>query len=462
MEKVKRFKNKITSHPDWQIFVISLFFGIIVSFGKIAADDAVIYGNVGASLRDWVKWAIDQYYTWSSRQLVNFVWAVVLRSGRIVWFLYMSVSMFVMLKALKLLFGDSNKRVELYAIAIMMLFPFGVLSTAGWIATTVSYFGPQAFAVMSLVPIKKIFKGESMKSWQFLLFCLCLLYGANAEQMCVVLLGCYGVASIYLIIREKKYDWRMGVLTVLTISSLVYTMTCPGNWTRDDSETAYWFPTYGMLDTIDKADIGLSTTLRWMFLGGQTFIILTCIMMTCAIWKKYKEPLFRFISLIPSGAVLALGIFPGILSSIFPYLGYAVADVNYYGEFTADVSQMWKGMIHFMMLLAIVACICVEIFLLNDTVDGIVLDMTLAVMAVASRAMMGFSPTVYASNERTYTSLIFCMVVLSVHVYSQNIACESPEGETSTSIRNIEKYILWGLIVIGFLHLMYRVATALY
>ena len=147
---------------------------------------------------------------------------------------------------------------------------------------------------------------------------------------------------------------------------------------------------------------------------------------------------------------------------LFRSLGYAVADVNYYGEFTADVSQMWKGMIHFMMLLAIVACICVEIFLLNDTVDGIVLDMTLAVMAVASRAMMGFSPTVYASNERTYTSLIFCMVVLSVHVYSQNIACESPEGETSTSIRNIEKYILWGLIVIGFLHLMYRVATALY
>ena len=339
----------------------------------------------------------------------------------------------------------------------MMLIPFDILTNAGWIATTVSYFGPQAFAVMALVPIKKVIEGEKIKPWHFVLYCLCLLYGANAEQMGVVLVGCYVVASIYIIIKNKKYDWRIGVLTILTIVSMLYIMTCPGNWSRDVSEEMSWFPTYGMLDLVDKADIGISTTLKWMFASGMIFIIVICGMMTYFVWKKYKDPLYRFISLVPTTAVLLFGPLSGMLKSVFPYLYYITDDINYYGSFTADVAQLGKGMTSFFILLGIVVCICVEIFLLNDDVQGMIVDFTLAILAVASRAMMGFSPTVYASDMRTYTSLVFCMCVLAVHIYATNYSVDNSERTIQK-----EKYIMCGLTICGFLNLMYLFGTTFY
>lgn len=456
MKQLVCIKNKIASYKDRYILIVSVLFGIIISMGKIANDDIAIVGKIGNSLQDLIKWAVDQYNYWSSRQLINFAWALVLRCGRFAWFIYMSVSMFVMLKALKLLFGD-NKRVELYIIALVMSFPFGTLMNAGWIATTISYFGPQAFALMALVPIKKVIKNEKFGFGELIVYSICLVYGANAEQTCIVLLGSYFIATIFLI-YEKKYNWKIAWLTILTILSLIYTITCPGNWSRDDVETMAWFPTFGMLDIIDKSDIGVSTTLRWMLASGKLFVIITCIMMTYFVWKRYKQPMYRFISMIPTAGVVLLGPMENVLESLFPYLGYASNEVDYYGEFTADVSKIGSGMLQFAIFLGIIACICVEIFLLNDNVQGLIVDFTLAVMAVASRSMIGFVPSVYASNERTYTPLVFCMIALSVHIYSKNILII----EKKSKKENIGKYTMYGLIICGFLNLMYLVVTAFY
>lgn len=138
----------------------------------------------------------------------------------------------------------------------------------------------------------------------------------------------------------------------------------------------------------------------------------------------------------------------------------SMADVNRYGEFVADISQLGKGIIQFEMFLLICICLCVEIFLLNDTIEDIIIDMSLAVMGVASRVMMGFSPTVYASSERTYTSLIFCFILMAVHIYSKNYKCLNVRN--NSKILNIERYILWTLVILGFMNLMYLVAVVLY
>lgn len=456
MKQLSFIKSKFCSYKDRYILVISILWGIAISMGKIANDDIVVAGKIGNSFRDIIKWTIEQYNYWSSRQLINFAWAIVLRYGRWAWFIYMSISMFVMLKALKLLFGD-NKRVELYVIALVMTFPFGTLMNAGWIATTISYFGPQAFALMALVPIKKVIQNDKFTFGELVFYTVCLIYGANAEQTCVVLLGCYIVANIYLFF-EKKYNWRISWLTLISIASLIYTITCPGNWSRDDVETMAWFPTFGMLGIIDKADIGVSTTLRWMLASGKLFIIVTCIMMTYFVWNRYKQPLYRFISMIPTIAVILLGPMANVLQLLFPYLEYANKEVDYYGEFTADISKLGSGMLQFAIFLGIIICICVQLFLLNDNVQGLIVDFTLAVMAIASRAMIGFVPSVYASNERTYTPLIFCMIAISVHIYSNNIKKDEKIGKENHK----EKYMWYGLIILGYANLLYLVATAFY
>ena len=192
MEKKKYSIKKITSHPDFQISLISILFGIIIAMGKTGSDDIRMFGWLEPGVKGVVKWVVDQYYTWSSRQLVDFVWAGVVKCGRIALVIYMAVCMFVMLKALKLLFGETNKRVELFAVAMMMLMPFDTLPTAGWIATTASYFGPQAFGVMALLPIKKVLDWEQIKPWQFILSLPAVWSECRADVCCAawLLRGC--------------------------------------------------------------------------------------------------------------------------------------------------------------------------------------------------------------------------------------------------------------------------------
>lgn len=47
---------------------------------------------------------------------------------------------------------------------------------------------------------------------------------------------------------------------------------CPGNSSRQLSEEATWFPTFSMLNKVDKVDIGLFTTLRNIFLDNSFYL----------------------------------------------------------------------------------------------------------------------------------------------------------------------------------------------
>lgn len=452
----EKIKNIMKSEEIWLV-LISLVYGLIISCSKMGGDDLRIIQQMGTNVIDWWKYSVDLYYTWSSRQLINFVWFTVAGGGRIVWMIYMSFSMYVMLKALVLLFSDGNrKEIVIYAVSTVMLFPFDTQSTAGWIATTTSYFGPQAFALMSLVPIKKTLKNEKIRWWEFILYCICLIYGANAEQMCVLLLVLYSIALIYFI-RNKKCNWQICFLLLLAIISLVYMATCPGNWDRGVMEEANRFPTYGMLNAIDKADIGLSTTLKWIFADGRAFIIVMCVLFAFFIWKKYKEPFFRMIALIPACITLLIGPLSSLFTIVFPYAHILKNGVNYYGEFTVEAAGKGTGMLQFGIFLILVICVCVEIILLNDSVPGFIADAALIATGVASRCMMGFSPTVYASSTRTYTTMIVCLMAVSVHVYSSN--CHLL---INADKHNIRWYVMGILTVMGFLDLMFLVATRIY
>lgn len=88
MENKQYSIKKITLHPDFQISVISILFGAIVSMGKMGGDDSHIFSQLGIGLRGLAKWTVDQYYTWSSRQVINFVWGGILKCGRIAWYIY--------------------------------------------------------------------------------------------------------------------------------------------------------------------------------------------------------------------------------------------------------------------------------------------------------------------------------------------------------------------------------------
>ncbi len=421
---IERFLNynnkKILLGNNFIFAVYSILFAIIFSFAALGGDDFTVFEGSGFTIKEWAAWAGGHYHTWSSRQIINFIWAALLHMGRLPWMIYMGGSMFIALKAFEKLFSiKSSPRFSLFIIAIFSLFPFSILSTAGWIATSVTYFGPMACGFMALVPITNALGGKKESPLSLIPYSLCLVYGANQEQMMVLLLLAYTAVNVYFAVK-KSFNYQALILWALAIASFVYAVTCPGNFNRDVQEQAVWFPTYGMLDFVDKAELGASTTLQWLFIDIKPFIVIAVSILTLCIWKRYKSPLFRCISLIPFVSVILIGLFNYIVPLFTSYKSKFLEPFDYYGAFTVLNPNAELSCFKFVFLLFICLCIVAEIWLLSNTIKALVIDLFLISVGFASRVMMGFSPTVYASSERTFSLLVFSIIAIVIHVFIQN------------------------------------------
>ena len=403
------------------IFILaSIVFG--VSFGLInyINDDVALYYRIGNSIRDFWAYSVEIYDSWSSRIFINLVWFIVLKSGVRGFALYMAVSMFLLLRGLyELMDTDGTATDVVFVIMVSMLFPFSSLTTAGWIATSTSYFGPQAAGVWALVPLKKTLCGEKISNSSFGLYILAMLYSANAEQMNVALVFCYTVAIVVLAVK-KRFDWRLMVLYLIAIGSMVSMLKCPGNYRRSDMELVDHFPTYKTMDLIDKMDMGLSTTLHWLIVGGNILFLVICSLLVFEIFQQYTNKIYRIIALFPVVLCLALGPMASIVSVVFPQFSMLTQNVDMLGSFTIASSGEGIGMLQFFIFLCMCLALIVCMLLLNNSVTGLIVDLTVILAGVGSRLMMAFSPSIYASGERTFTTLAVFFMIFCVMNFGKN------------------------------------------
>lgn len=456
VNELKTNVKKLTQRKDFIFIVVSVIFAVILSDIKKGQDDVTLSSMIGDTPQMWFDWVYTSYFSWSSRVIVNYIFAVLLNVGKIVWMAYMGISMFVMLKAFEMLFfTDDNELNSLFAVCIMCLFPFKHLVSAGWIATCATYFGPIAFGMICLVPIRHALEGKKEKILSFLFYCISLIYGANEEMMLVVIFLSYFTAMIYLSLK-KKVNWQIIVLSLLCILSLIFTLTCPGNSNRGIREQAKFFPTFDMLDVIDKAELGWSTTIKWLLIDNNAFLIFTLCMMSWLIWRKYSETVFRVISLIPVAATLICGTFSDSLGKLFPFTIAFSYDIGFYGSFTPINPELRRVVFQFAFFLMVVFCIVAELMLLHNKVEGFIADIVLIAAGTASRVAMGFSPTIYASGVRTFVPFIVCIIAVSVHIWCENKDTICNDSKAVNGIKSI----MWLLIIWGLLTLTMAVALA--
>ena len=430
---------------------VAFLFCLCMIFISYSNDDAV-YRSLGLS--ECISTvAVQGYYTWSSRLLINGVWMMILHGGRIVFGLYMGLSIFALLKAIEALFvRKPSNEFDLFVAVIVMLYPWQILSTAGWVATATSYFGPVAFGIAALIPIRRIYDGDSISLPAFAGYCICLIYGANLEQMMAVLLAAYIVALIWFT-ANKRLDLQIIILTCLSIVSAIYTLTCPGNSARSYSEVNNWFPTYPMFDSVDKMDLGITTTLHWMFFENNLLIIFICVMLAFLVWERYDNYFFRAISAIPATICVLVGPLQTVAASFFPYLAALANPAHTNGSFTVEKQGLGLGAMQFAAMLFICICVLLSLILLNDTVQSFLVCCVLVCAGVGSRIVMGFSPTIYASNTRTYSVLLICMIMLIVHLVTHNLSYLRQNGSVRASHSLISHFLVLFLLL-GFANLL--------
>lgn len=85
-------------------------------------------------------WVIDRYNTWSSRVIVESVLLIVMKFGAVFWKVLNIASLMLLAVSISKLLVEKNiRRYNWIIVALVLIYPFKDMSTAGWAATTINY-----------------------------------------------------------------------------------------------------------------------------------------------------------------------------------------------------------------------------------------------------------------------------------------------------------------------------------
>ena len=139
------------------------------------------------------------------------------------------------------------------------------------------------------------------------------------------------------------------------------------------------------------------------------------------VYSNYKESLYRVVAIIPVFSIFGLCYFSSIAKAIFPYFG-ALKDLIIKEEVMLTAANCNNLLNVIPIIFAGVNFICIIMSLLlifKNLKDNVALLVFL--VGLASRLIMGFSPTVFLSGERTMLFLDFSMIIVGLLVWQELI-----------------------------------------
>lgn len=287
----------------------------------------------------------------------------------------------------------------------------------------------------SLIIVKKILKNENIKWYEYILSIIALIYAINVEQMCAILLAIYVPVTIYLIIK-KKNNIYMVIQSMICILSLIFILTCPGNEARDISEAATWFPEFAHLLFIQKFLMGYSSSLaKFVFEPNAVFMIAGILIFILVCFKE-KNKYKRVIGSIPIVCSIVFGIFGFVLAKFAPSIYTPANSMTQYG-ITKIIPLIILTISGLSFIFSIYICF-------KGRFKGL-LCIYILLLGFASRIAMGFSPTIWASNDRTFIYMYFSVIICSLILYQEIYELKYE------NIKYIDYFILfWAIVSFAF------------
>lgn len=360
-----------------------------------------------------------RYFTWSSRVIIEFILCLTLKTSKYLWILLEALMVTIVGYSISKIFVKDNKKANnSILISMILIYPYTIMHQAGWAATTINYMWPLAMCLFALIPIKKIWYNEKIKFFEYPFYIAALLFAGNHEQASSILVCFYILFTIIMIIRDKKVKPYMIIQSILALSSIIFILTCPGNYIRQEEEMRR-FIDFGMLTFLDKFVLGFTSTFGQIIANQNIVYTLLTSLLAIYVFSNYKEKLYRVISLVPVVSMLVFGHLSSITFEMFPNL-----EIFYELLTTKDVlltvANCNKIYYTFPIIFTFANFICIGMSLLLLTKkykNNIVFLIYLA--GLASRVIMGFSPTVFVSKTRTMIFFDFAMIIMSFLIWQQ-------------------------------------------
>ena len=390
--------------------ILLLHVFLILNWG----DDVFFRDSIQPENVTLLSFLVERYFNWSSRLIIE-AFLVLIAYVPVLWWFLDTAVMVLAAYSLSRLLPNMDKKTNYLLVCLACIYPFIDMRTAGWIATTMNYIWPLAFGLYAMLSIKKILNGELLKTRDYVLNVLFILYAANHEQMGSLLAGFFVFFSVYQGIVQKKLHWFLALQAVISIASVVFILTAPGNAIRSVWTIETQFPGYVALSLFDKIEIGFSSTLFGLFMKPNLSCIVFGLLLSLAAKVREKRKLFLGIAFVPLSFSLVFGLLGPVFGKLLPFVGTIRGAMTETG--TNPTFSQPMSLIPDFLLIVVCLSVIISLYRLFAVKKEAWLVLLILSGGFASRMIMAFTPSIWFSEGRTFIFLYFALIYCSVRLF---------------------------------------------
>lgn len=394
-----------------------LLFGIIILIAhfKMQPSNDDLFFKVQLTNMNLFQYIKMRYELWSSRIVIEIFFVFFNQLPILIWRILDTIIFTSIAILLSKLFNQKEDiRFNYIIVLLLLLYPIGDLSSAGWITTTIAYLWPTGAMLYSFYMMKQILNQKKISIFAQIIGFFCNLVAISMEQSCLLMLGFSSLAFLK-IVKEKQLKSKENTYIYITLGMsilyLIFIATCPGNAIRFDNEITTWYPAYKNFNVFQKLYLGIVPTMA-IFLNNKIVIITFAVLLCMATFQATKKDLFRVLSIFILGFFLLFGVFKECLNILFA--GRLVPFLDILFRQDTITSFGIKELLPIGIIICITVIICILLWVIFSKR---IFPIMLLLAGIASRMVMGFSPTIFASNNRTAFFLYLSLIILSFLLY---------------------------------------------
>ena len=407
MHKFKYSDHILKYLPELIIFLVYsyiLFSKVVVDYG----DDVNYYLNVFDQMSVW-EYIVSRYQGWSSRLIIDLLVAVLIHALPIWKCATVLLAISIYHNLVRLCAAAEGTQLILCrfsALFLLLLYPFhNDMQSAGWVATSINYFWVLAALLSAVNSLKKYSDTHHLTGPEWTVFIVSFIFCTDQEQSAIIFLMLSAALFVKRSYTEKKPDYPVLILIAANAAIVVFELTCPGNASRAMANTDYWMPAFSGFTLPDKSYMGVYAIYAYFICGVETIhkplLMLTILIVIFAglIMSGSRSVFSRILTVTDGIAILFETGF--VATRVLGDLNNPILHKILYNPGQIDRVD-WNAKRTFLPLI-ITALIFGSFagYIISISKKSVIFSLMLLVSGLVSELIMGFSPTIWASCERT-------------------------------------------------------------
>ncbi len=358
----------------------------------------------------------ERYLTWTSRVIIEIPLILLAQNMHIVLWKIFDIAIWIVL-ALALFYLTHHKN-DRMVLGLILVYPVTEMASAGWMPTTINYLWPLTACCLALISLDKMYHGKRIYWFEAIGYLLLEMFATNFETVGVM----YGCILVYYALHfflNRKPQVRQILFWLLQIliagGNVIFALTCPGNFARKQANISFYIKDYVQWTKVDQFIMGVNTTMQGAVDSNILFLVFAVVLggVCCCL---LRDKVCRGMALALLAFTAARTILKPVMAVYFPVFN-ALFDAGT----KVDAANYYRLSLYFPFVVYM-ALICMMVIMLLHAAAGVRDGVKYAVLfttGILTRIIMGFSPTLYASANRTYIFWDFTLLFLTAAIAAE-------------------------------------------